>query len=108
MPLSRPHPAQERVPVLALLLGERLDARALERKNARAPPPLTIPAGRQGYGVLFRYGLVVLFNLTPFEEAQFLASLAPLMTARLAAPAPRSRAWWACMLATLTLACWDR
>ena len=86
LPLSHPHPEQKRMPVRALLLGERLDTRALERESVLAAAPLTIRAGRQGYGVLFRYGAVVLFNLTAVEETEFLATLTPLTSAPLATP----------------------
>ena len=86
MPISRPHAEPERARVRALLLGERLDPRGLERESALAATPLTIRAGRRGYAVMFRYGAVVLFNLTPVEEAEFLATLAPLTSGPLAAP----------------------
>jgi required for meiotic nuclear division protein 1 len=86
MPVRQSYVKAKRIPVHALLLGERLDTRALERENALAAAPLTIRAGEQGYGVLFRYGAVVLFNLAPVEEAEFLARLGPLTTAPLASP----------------------
>ncbi|MBV5324609.1 MAG: hypothetical protein J0626_04705, partial [Rhodospirillaceae bacterium] len=41
--------------------------------------PLIIRAGRAGYAVLFRYGVVVLFALDPMEEAVFLTSLGKLV-----------------------------
>jgi uncharacterized Rmd1/YagE family protein len=85
-PISRPHAEPERLRVHALLLGERLDTRGLERESVLAAAPLTIRAGRRGYGVLFRYGAVVLFNLTPVEETEFLATLTPLTSAPLASP----------------------
>jgi required for meiotic nuclear division protein 1 len=75
-----------RMLVHALLIGERLDSRALERESVLAAAPLTIRAGKRGYGVLFRYGAVVLFGLTPAEEAEFLATLTPLTVRPLAAP----------------------
>lgn len=75
-----------RMTVHALLVGERLDTRVLERESVLAAAPLTIRVGRRGYGVLFRYGAVVLFDLTPAEEAEFLATLMPLTVRPLAAP----------------------
>jgi hypothetical protein len=49
------------VPVRALLLGERLDTRALERDTLRvAPSTVDIPDGC--VAVLFRYGVAVLFG----------------------------------------------
>ncbi len=65
--------------VQILLLGERLDTRRLEEGVVLATAPLIIRAGRAGYAVLFRYGVVVLFALDPMEEAIFLASLSKLV-----------------------------
>ena len=53
----------------ALYLGERLDTRALESTSKLAQAPLAIHAGAQGIAVLFRYGAVVLFHVSPLEEA---------------------------------------
>jgi uncharacterized Rmd1/YagE family protein len=86
MPISQSCVEAKRVPVHALLLGERLDTRALEREHVLAETPLTIRAGTEGFGVLFRYGAVVLFNLVPPEEAEFLAVLTPLTVRPLAPP----------------------
>jgi required for meiotic nuclear division protein 1 len=86
MPAQQRHPKAMRMPVHALLVGERLDTRALERESVLAAAPLTIRAGKRGYGVLFRYGAVVLFDLSPAEEAEFLATLTPLTVRPLAAP----------------------
>ena len=65
--------------VQVLLLGERLDTRRLEEGVVLATAPLIIQAGRAGFAVLFRYGVVVLFGLDPMEEAVFLASLGKLV-----------------------------
>lgn len=62
-----------------LLLGERLDTKRLEEGVVLATAPLIIRAGREGFAVLFRYGVVVLFALDPMEEAVFLASLGKLV-----------------------------
>jgi uncharacterized Rmd1/YagE family protein len=64
-----------RLSVQVLLLGERLDTRRLEEGVVLATAPLIIRAGREGFAVLFRYGVAVLFGLEPMEEAVFLASL---------------------------------
>ncbi len=60
----------------ALYLGERLDVKALEA-TARLSPmtPLCLAAGERGCMVCFRYGVVVLFNVAPLEEASALAQL---------------------------------
>ena len=65
----------QRVRVHALLLGNRIDLRALYRSDSLAVAPLAIPAGERGIAVLFRYGAVVMFNLQIVEEAAFLVSL---------------------------------
>lgn len=66
--------------VRAFLLGERLDIRRYEQKQALATTPLTVRMGRNGYAILFRYGVTVLFDVTAEEEAHYLADLAPLVT----------------------------
>jgi uncharacterized Rmd1/YagE family protein len=59
----------------ALLLGERIDLRALEAAERLATNPLTVAVQGGGLAVLFRYGVVVLFDVAPLEEAAFLAHL---------------------------------
>lgn len=72
-------PEEAHLGVQVLLLGERLDTRRLEEGVVLATAPLIIRAGRAGHAVLFRYGVVVLFNLDPMEEAVFLSSLGKLV-----------------------------
>lgn len=63
-------PTDRPVPVKALQIGERLNLRGLYE------PPLAGPVvrfvGQNGLAMLFRYGAVVLFNLTEHEQQQFL------------------------------------
>jgi uncharacterized Rmd1/YagE family protein len=59
----------------ALFLGNRLDLRSLERAEALATSPLTVEAGERGCAVLFRFGTIVLFDVTPVEEAATLEAL---------------------------------
>lgn len=66
--------------VRAFLLGERLDTRGLEEKQALATTPLTLRAGRRGFMVLFRYGVAVLFDVAAEEEGLLLADLGRLIT----------------------------
>lgn len=63
------------VPVQALLLGERLDTRALERNSAlgAAPQIMDVPGG--GVAVLFRYGAAVVFGRQTAAMEEFVASL---------------------------------
>lgn len=70
----------------ALLIGDRIDLRALEAAERLASAPLTIAVGARGRAVLFRYGTVVLFEVEAMEEATFLAQLRPFVSEPLAQP----------------------
>ncbi|MBF2049345.1 MAG: RMD1 family protein [Leptolyngbya sp. IPPAS B-1204] len=70
----------------AIFLGERLDLKALEKTDYLATLPLAVSAGEQGCVVLFRYGAVVLYGLSPVEEASFLTYLKPLVVEPFASP----------------------
>jgi required for meiotic nuclear division protein 1 len=64
----------------AMLLGERLDTRALEASGGiLATAPLTLAIG-SGNAVLFRYGVVVLFGVADDATRQFVRSLDPFIT----------------------------
>jgi uncharacterized Rmd1/YagE family protein len=63
------------VRVRALLVGKRIDLRALQRGSELAGQPVAVAAGEKGLAVLFRYGAVVTFHLQPVEQAAFLKSL---------------------------------
>ena len=60
------------------MIAERLDLRAFEPTQRLAIDPLTIPAGSSGIAVLFRYGAIVLFDVSPTEEVELLRQLRPL------------------------------
>jgi uncharacterized Rmd1/YagE family protein len=75
----------EVIRVRALLLGERLDTRALEGADVLAKAPAAI-ALDGGVAVLFRYGVVVLFGAGPEALRDFLASIGPLVTEPYPAP----------------------
>ena len=61
--------------VRTLLVGQRIDTKTLEQGPVLATSPLTIGIGGRGRAVLFRYGVVVLFDLGPAEEESFLVGL---------------------------------
>ena len=63
----------EAVPVRALLLGERLDTRTLERDKPLGIAPLTVAMPDGGVAVLFRYGAIVL--LVPKPSQWIISSL---------------------------------
>jgi uncharacterized Rmd1/YagE family protein len=59
----------------ALLLGERIDTGGLERADLVSTSPLAFPAGQSGFVVLYRFGVAVLFGLSPLEEDEILAKV---------------------------------
>src|ERR1700751_570923 len=61
--------------IRALLLGERLETRGLERDDTLATNPFTLRVGRQGTAFLFRYGVAVFARLSAIEEDEVLRSL---------------------------------
>jgi required for meiotic nuclear division protein 1 len=63
----------------ALFVGERIDTRALEHRDSLATAPLTLRTEDGGTAVLFRYGAVVLFNVSRRAEEAFIAGLAPVV-----------------------------
>jgi uncharacterized Rmd1/YagE family protein len=65
------------LPVRALLLGERIDTRGLERDDTIATSPLTLRIGRDGIAFLFRYGVAVFTGLSAIEEDDVVRSLRP-------------------------------
>ena len=72
-------PGLESVDVHAVFIGQRLDMKALEQGRRLSAPPYVIRAGQNGYAVLFRYGVVVMFGLNAVEEAAFLQEMHPFI-----------------------------
>lgn len=73
-------PKDKPIPVHAVFLGERLHLQGLYEPAVEPKVtlgPLVLPAGDTGLAVLFRYGAVVLFNLTETERKTFLKDLRP-------------------------------
>lgn len=71
----------------ALYLGERIDVRSLETTSRITPVlPLVINAGERGCAVIFRYGVVALFNVAPLEEVALLDTLRRLVGDAFAKP----------------------
>jgi uncharacterized Rmd1/YagE family protein len=79
-------PVQARLTARALLLGARIDTRGLAREEALAPLPLTVRVGERGTALVFRYGVVVLFDAEPAQERAFIAGLDGRIAERLAQP----------------------
>ncbi len=63
------------VTVRALLLGDRIDTLGLERKDVLSTTPLAFRVERDGYAVLCRYGVAVLFGLSPLQEDEIIRGL---------------------------------
>lgn len=70
----------------ALLIGDRVDTRSWKRGEPLASYPLTVGVPGGGAAVLFRYGVVVFFDVTETEETAFLESIAPLVGNRFPPP----------------------
>jgi uncharacterized Rmd1/YagE family protein len=68
-------PSASRRKVRALLLGDRIDTSGLELTDVLSTNPLAFRAGKDGVVTVFRYGVVVLFNLAVLEEDEVLRSL---------------------------------
>lgn len=70
---------QRAINARAILLGERLDTRGLEQQEALGGAPLVIRVHEGGIAALFRYGVIVLFNVEAEAEHALLKRLAPLV-----------------------------
>ena len=64
-----------RITVRALLLGDRIDSQGLERDDVLATMPLTFRVGSDGIVSLFRFGVAVLFGMSPIEEDEIIRKL---------------------------------
>ena len=63
--------------IRALLLGEGLDLKGLERQDAFSANPLAFTTSGSGTAMLFKFGAVVFFNMTPIEEEGLIRGLEP-------------------------------
>ncbi|ADB16827.1 protein of unknown function DUF155 [Pirellula staleyi DSM 6068] len=61
----------------AILMGDRIDLRALGSQQRYAGGPLVLSVRGGGAAVLFRYGALCLFDVKPLEEDAFLRELQP-------------------------------
>lgn len=67
------------VAVRALLIGERIDTKPLEARQAVAIAPTTVLLDGGSVAIVFRFGVVVVFGAGRSEEQTFLASIRPLV-----------------------------
>ena len=70
------NPSSHSITVRALLLGDRIETAGLERNDVLSTTPLAFRAAHDGYVVLFRYGVAVLFGMSPVEEDEIVRRLA--------------------------------
>lgn len=81
---------RESVNMRATFLAQRLNLRTLEKHQRVAASPFVMNAGMDGYAVLFKYGVVVMFGLDPMEEAAFLENLQLFVIDKLEKPESES------------------
>jgi uncharacterized Rmd1/YagE family protein len=67
--------SNNKIPVRALQLGERIDVRGLERDDAFSSAPLAFRTSANGIAVLFKTGAAVFIGMTPVEEEQLVSAL---------------------------------
>jgi uncharacterized Rmd1/YagE family protein len=75
-PLSKELPATRRS-VRAVLLGDRIDTSGLDQTDVISTAPMTFRAGHNGLVAVFRFGVVVLFDLSVLEADEVLRRLSP-------------------------------
>src|SRR3954451_17477757 len=68
----------------ALLVGQRIDLRALGSTQRLGGGPLAVSVRGGGAAIIFRYGAVVLFDVQPLEQDEFLRQLEPRVQGRTA------------------------
>src|SRR4029079_10659344 len=66
----------------AILIGRRIDLRALGSTQRLGGGPLTVTVRGGGAAVIFRYGAIVLFDVQPLEQDEFLRQLEPRIQGR--------------------------
>lgn len=71
----KPLAKRDRIEVRAVFVGQRINMKALEQTRRVATSPFVMQAGADGYAVLFRYGVVVMFGMNAVEEASFIGDL---------------------------------
>ena len=70
----------------ALLVGQRIDLKALGSTQRLGGGPLVLTVRGGGVAILFRYGAVVFFDVQPLEQDEFLRQLQPRILSPAADP----------------------
>jgi len=74
--------SDSRITVRALLVGDRIDTVGLERPDILSATPLAFRVEGGSFVVIFRYGVVVMFGMTPLQEDEIINSLAGRIVGR--------------------------
>ena len=77
---------QTTVTVRALLLGDRIETAGLERRDVFSTTPLAFRIEGGSFLVLFRYGVAVLFGMSPLQEDEIIRSVDGRIIGRLDRP----------------------
>ena len=67
--------SSRQVTVRALLLGDRIETAGLERRDVISTRPLAFRIEGGAFLVLFRYGVAVLFGMSPLQADEIIRSL---------------------------------
>ncbi len=65
--------------VRALFVAEKLDLKAMETASRLASLPIVLSVRGSGCAVLFKFGVIVLFDVDPLDEVSYIESLKPFM-----------------------------
>src|SRR5262245_47509456 len=78
-PMNKPllAPETREFTARALLVGQRIDLKALGSQQRLGGGPLVLSVRGGGAAIISRYGAVVLFDVQPLEEDEFLRQLRP-------------------------------
>jgi len=80
--ISFPLAGKARFKARALFIAERIDLKAMESTSRLASFPLVFSVRGSGCAVLFRFGVVVLFNVDPMDEVSYIEGLKPFLAGR--------------------------
>jgi uncharacterized Rmd1/YagE family protein len=64
-----------RIVVRAIEVGDRIETARLERSDLSSDNPVAFEEGENGFVVIFRFGVIVLFGLSPLEEERVISGL---------------------------------
>lgn len=71
---------EKSIKVRSLFIAEKIDTKSLEKTKLISKVPMMMPTGARGCAFIFKYGSIILMNLTPSEEAAFIRTLTDFLT----------------------------